>query len=129
MKKLEISTNKKYQLIDITNEVSKVANELKSGIISVFTTHTTAAIIVTENESNLKKDWLSILESELKDRKFLHDKLDNNAKSHILGGMLGPEETLIVDDGLILGTWQSVFLVELDGPRNRKVIIKSIKDD
>ena len=129
MKRLEISTDKKYQLVDITNEVSKVASELKSGIISVFTTHTTAAIIITEDEPNLRKDWLSVLESEFKGREFLHDKLDNNAKSHILGGLLGPEEVIIVDDGLVLGTWQSVFLVELDGPRNRNVVIKSIKDD
>ena len=129
MKTIKISTDKKYQLIDITEKVSKVASQLKSGIILIFTTHTTAGIMITENEPNLKKDWLSVLESEFKDRKFLHDKLDGNAKSHILGGLISPQETIVVEDGLVLGTWQNIFLVELDGPRNRSVVIKTIKDD
>ena len=129
MKKIEVSTDKKYQLVNITKEVDSCVKDLESGIVNIFTTHTTAGILITEDEKNLKKDWLNILSSKLKDERFLHDKIDDNARSHILAGLISPGETLPVERGAILGRWQNIFLVELDGPRNRKVIIKSIKND
>ena len=58
-----------------------------------------------------------------------HDKIDNNAHSHIKASIIGPSELLIIENGnLILGTWQGIALAEFDGPRTRTVLIKLIKD-
>ncbi len=126
MIKKEFSTNKKYELIDITDAVKKAAKG-KRGVVSVFTPHSTAAILITENEPNLKKDWVNFLQSQVEERSFLHDRIDNNAGSHILSGLIGQEKTFPVDGDILTGTWQQIFLVELDGPRTvRKVNIKII---
>ena len=54
----------------------------------------------------------------------LHDRVDNNAQAHILAATLGPSETVAIDDGdLVHGRWQGIMLVELDGPRERKIAV------
>jgi len=76
----------------------------------------------------LKNDWLKILKKIVEGEKFEHDRIDDNADSHILSGVLGQGKTLPVENGRIIrGTWQQIFLVELDGPRTRRVVIKAIK--
>ena len=59
---------------------------------------------------------------------FFHNQIDNNADSHILSGLIGQGKTLIAENGRLLrGTWQQIFLVELDGPRTRKIIVKIVQ--
>ncbi len=123
------STKERYQLIDITEKVEKIIKEkhIKNGFVLVFVPHSTAAILLTENEEGLKKDWISFLQKMVAGFNFQHDKIDNNADSHIISGLVGQEKTLPIKNGkLVRGTWQQVFLLELDGPRNRKVIIKKV---
>lgn len=125
-KKFSISTQDRYQLIDITSEVEGAVAEsgVKDGLCLVFVPHSTAAIVLTENEEGLKNDWLAVLKKLVSGFDFLHDRIDNNADSHILAGLLGQGKTLPVGRGrLIRGTWQQVFLVELDGPRERRVTV------
>lgn len=132
LKELNVSTQKRYQLIDITKEIEEFVkkNQVENGLVLVFVPHSTAAIILTENEQRLKQDWLLMLEKLVSDLKFEHNKIDNNADSHILSGILGQEKTLMIEGGkLIRGTWQQIFLVELDGPRQRRIIFKIIKDN
>lgn len=129
---ISINTNQKYQLIDITDQVKSVVakSKTKEGLCLVFVPHSTAAIIFTENESGLKNDWLKMLKKLVAGEQFEHDRIDNNADSHLLSGLLGQGKVLPIENGqLIRGTWQNVFLVELDGPRtSRRVIIKIIKE-
>lgn len=129
---ISINTNQKYQLIDITDQVKSVVakSKIKEGLCLVFVPHSTAAIIFTENESGLKNDWLKMLKKLVAGEQFEHDRIDNNADSHLLSGLLGQGKVLPIENGqLIRGTWQNVFLVELDGPRtSRRVIIKIIKE-
>lgn len=130
MKEISVSTQNRYQLVDITGEVEKVVakSKIKDGLCLVFVAHSTAAIILTENESGLKNDWLKILKKIVEGERFEHDRIDDNADSHILSGLLGQGKTLPVENGRIIrGTWQQIFLVELDGPRTRRVVIKAIK--
>lgn len=132
LKELNVSTQKRYQLIDITKEIEEFVkkNQVENGLVLVFVPHSTAAIILTENEQRLKQDWLLMLEKLVSGLKFEHNKIDNNADSHILSGILGQEKTLMIEGGkLIRGTWQQIFLVELDGPRQRRIIFKIIKDN
>lgn len=130
-KQLTIETENRFQLIDITNQVENfvVQNKVKSGICLVFVPHSTAAIILTENEDGLKSDWLKILEKLVKGEEFEHDRIDDNADSHLLSGLLGQGKVLPIENGnLVRGTWQQIFLVELDGPRTRRVNVKIIKE-
>lgn len=130
IKEISISTSKRYELIDITREVGEIVKQSKTkeGLCLIFVPHSTAAIILTENESGLKNDWLKILKKLVERETFEHDRIDNNADSHLLSGLLGQGKTLPVKNGsLVRGTWQNIFLVELDGPRSRKVVIKTSK--
>jgi len=130
MKEFEVSSEKRYQLIDITDKVEEMVKESKveDGLVLVFVPHSTAAVLLTENESGLKQDWLKILEKIVSGVNFFHNRIDNNADSHILSGLLGQGKVLAVENSrLIRGTWQQIFLVELDGPKNRKIIVKLLK--
>ena len=129
LKEFLVSTKNRYQLIDITEKVEEKIREskIKEGICLIFTPHSTAGIILTENENGLKEDWLSFFKKLTSGIDFLHNQIDDNADSHILSGLLGQEKVLAIQDGeLIRGPWQQIFLVEFDGPRNRKVIVKTI---
>lgn len=126
---ISVKTNQRYQLIDITNQVEETIakDKVKDGLCLVFVPHSTAAIILTENEPGLKNDWLKILKKLVEGEEFQHNRIDNNADSHILSGLLGQGKVLLIENGqLIRGTWQQIFLVELDGPRTRRVIIQPI---
>lgn len=130
IKEFRITTENRYQLIDVTGEVEKIIGEsgIKEGLCLVFVPHSTAAIILTENEEGLKKDWLAVLKKLVSNFDFLHNQIDNNADSHILSGLLGQGKILPIENGkLVRGTWQQIFLVELDGPRKRRVVVKLLK--
>ncbi|MCX9013230.1 MAG: secondary thiamine-phosphate synthase enzyme YjbQ, partial [Candidatus Methanoperedens sp.] len=85
-------------------------------------------IIVNENEQGLRKDILDMLEILIPQNKsYVHDRIDSNAHSHLRAVLLGISETIPIENGhLVLGTWQGIFFVELDGPRNRTVNVKII---
>ena len=130
LKEFNISTKERYELIDITERVERIVQEsdIKNGLVLVFIPHSTAGIILTENESGLKEDWLKVLKKLVSDFDFFHNRIDNNADSHILSGLIGQGKTLAIENGrLIRGTWQQIFLAEFDGPRTRKVIIKILQ--
>lgn len=131
-KSLKINSNSNFQIIDITNEISRIFDEIKfngpnlisNGILTIFTKHSTSAIVVNENERGLLSDFELILEELVKDKNnYSHDRIDNNASSHLKSFLLGSSETIPIVDGKIdLGTWQSIFFVELDGPRGNRTI-------
>jgi len=127
---MQVNTSKRTELIDITGNVKRHVTEsgVKNGICIVSTMHTTTAIIINENEKGLVEDILSVLENIVpQGAGYQHDRIDNNADSHLKAVLLGNSESIPVRDGrLVLGTWQSVFLAELDGPRKRNIDITVI---
>ena len=128
-KKLNISTENRYQLVDITEEVEGIVKESKveDGLVLVFVPHSTAGVVLTENEGGLKNDWIEIFKKLTSGIDFEHNKIDNNADSHLLSGLIGQGRVLPIKDGKIIrGTWQQIFLAEFDGPRERKVIVEII---
>ena len=129
-KKVILNTNKNFEIIDITSKVNQEI-DIESGIANIFSRHSTSAIVVNENESGLLAD-LELMLSDLVSDKYSwkHDRIDNNAKSHLKSFLLSSSETIPVSNGkLDLGTWQSVFFIELDGPRkNRTVNLTFIGD-
>nr|MCK4930463.1 secondary thiamine-phosphate synthase enzyme YjbQ [Nanoarchaeota archaeon] len=128
--KITISTSRKQELIDITDKVNELVkkSKVKEGICNVFVKHATAAIIINENyDPNVCIDFLNALNKAFPDHAgYLHDKVDNNAGAHIKAAVLGPSETIPIENGkLKLGRWQSIMVVELDGPRsNREVEVR-----
>ncbi|MBP1908372.1 secondary thiamine-phosphate synthase enzyme YjbQ [Methanolobus bombayensis] len=130
---MQIKTNKRMELIDITDRVRKELDEtgVQKGICVISTKHTTTSIIINENESGLVSDILGLLEKLVPAHAgYAHDRIDNNADSHLKAMLLGSSETLpVIDGGLHLGTWQSIFLVEMDGPRTREVTVTVISSE
>jgi len=129
---ISIPTTKKQELIDITEEINNIVNtsKVKAGLCNIFAMHATAAIIINENaDPNLCLDTIEALNKLIKEGVWRHDKLDGNAASHIKSTILGPSETIPIKNGeLQLGTWQSPMFVELDGPRNRKIMVTIMGD-
>jgi len=131
---IDLSTSKRQEMIDITEKINLIIknSKIKQGICNVFTAHATAAIIINENyDPNICLDLLDALNKLIPKGIWRHDKIDGNADAHIKSAILGPSETIPVKDGqLDLGRWQSVMLVELDGPRSsRKIIVTTTGDE
>jgi len=126
----EIITDTRIKIVDITGEIQSVLDKsgLKTGIVHIYSRHSTSGIVVNENEQGLVEDFQSSLESLVpSNNNYHHDRIDNNADSHIRSFLIGNSETIPLYNGkLDLGTWQSVFFVELDGPRTRKVTVTVI---
>lgn len=127
---INVSSEKRYQLIDITEKVEKIVKEsgIKDGLVLVFAPLSTAGILLTENEEGLKEDWLKFLKKMVSGFDFKHNRIDDNADSHLLSGLIGQEKIFPLKGGRLLrGIWQQIFLLELDGPRNRKIIVEVIQ--
>ncbi len=122
-----LRSHRKYEMLDITDHVAEIVRQSKmaEGICSVYVTHATAAIVINENDDpNVCVDVLDALDKLIPEGIWRHDRVDNNAAAHIKSALLGPGETIPVRDGkLVLGTWQAIMLVELDGPRDRRVVV------
>src|SRR5437870_8015408 len=127
MTELRIRTKSKREMIDLTARVAEIVAraEVSEGVCSVYTPHATAAIVVNENDDpNVCVDVLDCLDRLVPAGVWRHDRVDGNAASHIQATILGPGETIPVRERkLCLGRWQAVMLVELDGPRERRVLI------
>jgi secondary thiamine-phosphate synthase enzyme len=122
-----IRSHRKYEMLDITGRVADIVRQSQAaeGICSVYVTHATAAIVINENyDPNVCEDVLDALGKLIPEGVWRHDRVDNNAAAHIKSAILGPGETIPVREGkLVLGTWQAIMLVDLDGPRDRRVVV------
>ena len=127
MEEFCVKTDRKSQIVDITSRVAAIVqqNAGGEGLCCVYTPHTTAAITINENDDpNVCEDILEALAKLIPEGMWRHDRIDDNAAAHIKASMIGPSAAIPVKDGrLMLGTWQAVMLVELDGPRERRVIV------
>ena len=124
---LTFATSQRLELIDITRQVASVvaASRVNEGVCTVFARHATAAVIINENaDPGFRRDVLGLLDKLIPEGVWEHDKVDDNGAAHLKATLLGPSQAVPVKDGkLLLGTWQGLGLVELDGPRRREVIV------
>ena len=126
---LSFETSRRYQLIDVTREVEDVVREskVKNGFCLVYVPHATAAIIVNEHESGLIDDMLKKIKEEFpRGVGWKHDLIDDNAAAHLGSAFLSTSMVFpIINSRLVRGTWQNIFLVEMDGPRSmRRVVVQ-----
>ncbi|MEA1894478.1 MAG: secondary thiamine-phosphate synthase enzyme YjbQ [Euryarchaeota archaeon] len=129
---MDIQTTSRIQLIDITASLNKEVADagIRTGMAMAYSPHTTTAIIINENEPGLKEDISKLLNLTVPQGEYAHDRIDNNARSHLQAVVLGNNACMPIENGkLALGTWQSVFFVELDGPRNRKLTVRIVGID
>lgn len=131
MKVLYIKSRKRIEAIDITDSVLNFVKEsgIKDGILVIYIPHTTAGLTINENaDPSVMEDILNKT-SELVPRSFNYKHLEGNADSHIKSSIFGVSHQLLIEDGkVLLGTWQGIFFLEFDGPRERKVYLKIIKN-
>ena len=129
-KHIQFSTRKRIELVNITPQISSAIGEskIRDGFVVVYSVHTTTALLVNEDEPNLVADLEEAVTKLIPWREaYRHNALDGNAPSHLTAAFLGVSSTFLVEAAeLVLGTWQSIFLVELDGPRSRKVLVKVV---
>ena len=127
--RLQIKTRALKQIIDLTDQVQAVIRDAKlaDGLCSVFVTHTTAAITTGEIGEGTEQDLLQIVEQIIPRIRFRHAHDPSHAWSHMASSILGPSLTIPVSAGQLMhGTWQSIMLVELDGPRERNVFVSCL---
>jgi secondary thiamine-phosphate synthase enzyme len=128
MKTITIATKKKDEVVDITETVENLLQEMKapSGTCVVFVAHTTCALTTADLDPGTDLDFLNALRRILPHISYRHPHDPSHTPDHILSSILGPSLAIPYQDGqLLLGTWQRVILVELDGPRQRTLHISS----
>ncbi|KZL90624.1 secondary thiamine-phosphate synthase enzyme YjbQ [Clostridium magnum] len=124
-----VKTRKAQEFIDITDIVQgEVTNsKVKDGIAVVFIPHTTAGITINENaDPDVVRDILYGLNKAFpEENEYLH--MEGNSHAHIKSSLMGSSCNVIVENGkLKLGTWQSIYFCEFDGPRNRTFYVKIV---
>ena len=126
MQEIRKKTKYKSEIIDITKDVKEavIKSGIKDGVVTIFCPHSTASVILFEkSDASLKRDLLGMLKDIVPFRDYSH----NNARAHLKAAFLRSNITLIVKNAdVVLGEWQGIFLVELDGPRERKILVKVI---
>lgn len=127
---IEIDTTRTAEVIDITSSIADALHEAKisQGICLIYALHTTTGLIINEAEPGLMQDMIRALDTLVPAKAgYLHDRIDDNAHAHLQAMLLGNSVMVPVDDGrLVLGTWQRILLVELDGPRRRGVHLQVV---
>lgn len=126
MKKIQVKTSKRNEMVDITNDIQKIVDDekIENGTITVYVPHTTASVTINEGaDPSVQRDIIENLK-KLIPHSGDYKHMEGNSDAHIKSSLIGPSETIIVENGkLVLGTWQHVFFYEGDGPRTRKVYV------
>lgn len=126
MTTLTIRTQGRCEMIDITERIAEKVREsgIREGLCRVFIPHTTAAVTINENaDPDVPLDILAALDRMVPlSGHYRHT--EGNSAAHIKAALFGASQTVFIEDGrLVLGTWQSLFFCEFDGPRTRKVLV------
>jgi secondary thiamine-phosphate synthase enzyme len=126
MKVLAVHSEARQQMIDITAQVQRLVAEqgTRDGVVWLHCPHTTAALTVQENtDPALRADYLEHLAKLVPQPGFRHD--EGNADAHIKSSLIGTTQPVLIEQGrLVLGQWQAIYFVELDGPRRRQVMAR-----
>ena len=125
IRQFTLQTSKRNEFIDITSRIQDVIEEVSEGVITVYSPHTTTAVTINENaDPDVPRDILKKLEELIPQRdNFSH--MEGNSDAHIKASLFGSSVRVIVKDyKLLLGTWQSIFFCEFDGPRTRNFYLQ-----
>lgn len=130
MAKITVHTQKKKQVLDITDLINREISKQKaqSGSVNLFLTHTTAALTTADLDPGTDQDYLDAFEVIIPKLEYRHPHDPAHTPDHILSSLIGTSLTLPVENGqLVLGIWQRVVLIEFDGPREREIVINLLQ--
>ncbi len=125
MQIIAVKTNRRTELVDITDKVAECVKGVQSGVCFIYCPHTTGGIVINEGaDPAVAEDVVAVL-NHFVPWQFDYKHLEGNSPAHVKATLTGPGTFVFVEDGrLQLGTWQRIFFAEYDGPRNRKVYVK-----
>lgn len=125
IRQFSIKTSKRNEFIDITAQIQDLIEDVSEGVVTVFVPHTTTAVTINENaDPDVPQDILKKL-GELIPQRDNYSHMEGNSDAHIKASLFGSSVRVIIKDGqLLLGTWQSIFFCEFDGPRTRKFYVQ-----
>lgn len=128
MQLINVQSNKREELIEITREVSQLIPATGEGICILFTQHTTCGLTINENaDPDVKHDILLFLRETIPQYYNGFRHFEHNSDAHIKSSLMGSSVTIPFTEGkLLLGRWQGIYLCEFDGARERKVLVKII---
>jgi secondary thiamine-phosphate synthase enzyme len=131
MHRLTIKTHKKREIADITEQLESFLWKQygdKTGICQLSVLHTTAALTTADLDPGTDLDMLDAFDHIIPKLQYRHPHNPGHVPDHILSTLIGTSLALMVDRGLLLlGTWQRVVLVELDGPRERELVMAFVE--
>ncbi|MEC4686097.1 MAG: secondary thiamine-phosphate synthase enzyme YjbQ [Nitrospirota bacterium] len=127
IKHVNVKTGARVEFIDITPEIERLVEEagFQEGVCYLHVPHTTAGITVNEGaDPSVRRDIIHTLQKIVpRDAGYAH--LEGNSDAHIKSSLVGTSTFVLIEQGrLQLGTWQSIFFCEFDGPRHRRVAVK-----
>jgi len=127
MREIPIRTAVRRELVDITAEVAAAARASGDGVYLVYVPHTTAGVAINEGaDPSVAGDIVRALEHAVPDDQ-RWDHAEGNSPAHVMSTLVGSSALVAMKDGeLALGTWQSIFFCEFDGPRSRKVWLRKL---
>jgi secondary thiamine-phosphate synthase enzyme len=124
---INVRSKSRIEFIDVTEMVQGVVSEagIKDGICCLYVPHTTAGVTINEGaDPSVQRDIQNTL-NRLAPQDINYFHREGNADAHIKSTLVGASVNVIIDEGkLLLGTWQSVFFCEFDGPRHRRIAVK-----
>jgi secondary thiamine-phosphate synthase enzyme len=127
MQRMRVITRKKREVIDITDRLQDVITKAykgQSGFCQLSVLHTTAALTTADLDPGTDLDMLDAFAAMIPKLRYRHPHDPEHVPDHILSALIGTSVSVPVDESqLVLGTWQRVVLVELDGPREREVVV------
>lgn len=128
MKAIEIRTQSREELVDITSRVKEEISSsgIQNGVCTVYVPHTTAGVTINENaDPSVKEDILMTL-NRIVPEGLPYRHSEGNSPAHVKACLVGSSVQIFIEEGrLKLGTWQGIFFCEFDGPRSRKAFIKA----
>ena len=128
-KQLTVKSGARSEMIDITGMVRSVIRDsrVEEGICYVFVPHTTAAVTINENaDPDVPRDIGMAMDKAIPWQDHYSHR-EGNAAAHVKASLMGASEMVFIENGNpVLGTWQSIFFCEFDGPRTRKILVKVV---
>ena len=123
MQRLTVKTHKKREVLDITERIQKLLPG-DAGVCNLLVLHTTAALTTADLDPGTDLDLLDAFEAMIPKLRYRHPHNPEHVPDHILSGLIGTSIVLPFENGeLLLGQWQRVVLIELDGPRTREIAV------
>ena len=128
-----VRTRQRSEMIDVTDRVQRIVRDAQviSGYAIVYVPHTTAAVTINENaDPDVRHDLLRKLDELIPKNERYYQHGEGNSDSHVKTSLVGNSTMVLIENGrLVLGRWQGIYFCEFDGPRERGMVVKLIRDD